>query len=126
MALDMRTSIGADSSGHAPPPRPRVRRLPMWLGPHLGRALVGAVGGYALGHFLGNSIASGYANVQGDGQNDVATVLALSIGVVGWLAGAGMLDYPVAKMFGGEPLPPAPSKGCPPYFGPALDHKFTP
>jgi len=123
MALDMRASIGADHSGDAPPPAPRPRRRPKWLGPHLGRALVGAVAGYALGHFLGNSIASGYINVQGSGQNDIATILALSIGVVGWLAGAGMLDYPVAKIFGREPLPPAPSKSWTRYFGPALDHK---
>ena len=124
MALDMRESIGAAHSGDTPPARPRARRSPRWLGPHLGRALVGAVAGYALGHFLGNSIASGYINVQGNGQNDVATVLALSIGVVGWLAGAGMLDYPVAKMFGREPLPPAQSKSWTRYFGPALDHKI--
>ncbi len=123
MALDMRPSIGSDHSGDARPPSRRARRRPKWLGPHLGRALVGAVGGYALGHFLGNSIASGYINVQGSGQNDVATILALSIGVVGWLAGAGMLDYPVAKIFGREPLPPAPSKSWTRYFGPALDHK---
>src|ERR1039457_4136151 len=124
MALDMRESIGAEHSGATPPPRPRTRRSPRWLGPHLGRALVGAVAGYALGHFLGNSIASGYINVQGNGQNDVATVLALSIGVVGWVAGAGMLDYPVAKMFGREPLPPATSRSWTRYFGPALDDKI--
>ncbi len=123
MATDMRESIGSHYAGDAPPPAPWSRRLPRWLGPHLGRALVGAVAGYALGHFLGNSIASGYANVVGNGQNDIATVLGLSIGVVGWLAGAGMLDYPVAKIFGREPLPPAQSKSWTRYFGPALDHK---
>jgi cytochrome c oxidase subunit 1 len=106
MALDMRPSIGAEHSGDASTPAAPSRRRSSWLGPHLGRALVGAVAGYAFGHWVGNLIASGYINVQGNGQNDVATVLALSFGVVGWLAGAGMLDYPLAKVVGREPLHP--------------------
>jgi len=123
MALDMRASIGAENVGGTPPPRTSIRRRPGWLGPHVGRALAGAVGGYAFGHWVGNLIAAGYINVQGNGQNDVATVLGLSIGVVGWLAGAGMLDYPLARIVGREPLPPTPSKSWTRYFGPALDHK---
>src|SRR6202049_2328994 len=123
MALDMRPSIGAEHSGDASPPAaPRRRRL-SWLGPHLGRALVGAVAGYAFGHWVGNLIASGYINVVGNGQNDVATVLALSFGVVGWLAGAGMLNYPLAKIVGREPLPPTMSKSWTGYFAPALGQK---
>ncbi|MDR3647669.1 MAG: cbb3-type cytochrome c oxidase subunit I [Acidimicrobiales bacterium] len=125
MALDMRPSIGSEHSdaGDVPPPGALRRRRLSWLGPHLGRALVGAVGGYAFGHWVGNLIASGYINVQGNGQNDIATVLALSFGVVGWLAGAGMLNYPLAKIVGREPLPPTVSKSWTRYFGPALDHK---
>jgi cytochrome c oxidase subunit 1 len=34
-----------------------------------------------------------------------------------------MLDYPLAKIAGREPLPPAPSKSWTRYLGPALDHK---
>jgi len=123
MAIDMRESVGAEHSGDVPPPVVHPRRRPRWLGPNVGRALAGAVGGYALGHWLGNLIASGYTHVQTSGQNDVAVVLALSIGVLGWLAGAGMLDYPVAKVVGREPLPPTPSRSWTRYFGPALDHK---
>jgi cytochrome c oxidase subunit 1 len=123
MAIDTRESVSAEHSGHAAPPVRPTRRRPGWLGPHVGRALVGAVGGYAFGHWIGNVIGSGYINVQGSGQNDVAIVLGLSIGVVGWLAGAGMLDYPLAKIAGREPLPPAPSKSWTRYLGPALDHK---
>jgi len=123
MALDMRESTDAEHSGHTPPPSARSRRRPGWLGPHLGRALLGAVAGYAFGHWVGNLLAAGYQNIQGSGQNNVATVLGLSIGVVGWLAGAGMLDYPLAKIVGREPLPPAPSKRWTRYFGPSLDHK---
>jgi hypothetical protein len=123
MAIDTRESISAEYSGDARPPRTPVRRRPGWLGPHAGRALVGAVGGYALGHWIGNLLAAGYPHVQGSGQNDIAIVLGLSIGVIGWLAGAGMLDYPLAKIAGREPLPPTPSKSWTRYFGPALDHK---
>jgi len=123
MAIDTRASISAEHSGDARPPARSPRRRPGWLGPHAGRALVGAIGGYAFGHWIGNVIASGYPHVQGSGQNDVAIVLGLSIGVAGWLAGAGMLDYPLAKIAGREPLPPAPSKSWTRYFGPALDHK---
>ena len=123
MAIDTRASISAEYSGATRPPARSTRRRPGWLGPHAGRALVGAVGGYAFGHWIGNVIASGYSNVQGSGQNDVAIVLGLSIGVAGWLAGAGMLDYPLAKIAGREPLPPAPSKSWTRYFEPALDHK---
>jgi cytochrome c oxidase subunit 1 len=123
MAIDTRESTTAEHPGGATPARTPVRRRPVWLGPHAGRALVGAVAGYALGHWIGNLLAAGYTHVQGSGQNDVAIVLGLSIGVVGWLAGAGMLDYPLAKMAGREPLPPTPSKSWTRYFGPALDHK---
>ncbi len=123
MALDMRAATGSDHPGDTSPPAAPGRRRLGWLGPNAIRALVGAVAGYAFGHWVGNLIASGYINVQGNGQNDVATVLALTIGVVGWLAGAGMLDYPLAKIVGREPLPPAPSRSWTRYFGPALDHK---
>ena len=123
MAIDVRSPVSAEHSGDTPPPVVTRRRQPGWLGPHAGWALVGAVGGYALGHWLGNLIAAGYRNVQGSGQNDVAVVLALSLGVLGWLAGAGMLNYPLAKLVGREPLPPTPSKSWTRYFGPALDHK---
>ena len=124
MALDMRASIGAEHSGDASPPGAGLRHRHFGLfGPHLGRALVGAVAGYAFGHWVGNLIAAGYDNFQSNGQNDVATVLGLSIGVVGWLAGAGMLNYPLAKIVGREPLPPTMSKSWTRYFGPALDHK---
>src|SRR5579863_4166874 len=123
MALDMRAPIGAEDVGGSPPPRASIRRPPRWLGPHVGRALAGAVGGYAFGHWVGNLIAAGYINVQNNGQNDVATVLGLSIGVVGWLAGAGMLNYPLARIVGREPLPPTQSKSWTRYFSPALDHK---
>jgi cytochrome c oxidase subunit 1 len=116
--------IGTEHPGDVPPPLPAGRRrMPAWAGPHAGLALVGAVGGYALGHWIGNLIAWGYISNQSAGQNDTATVLALVLGVLGWLAGAGMLNYPLAKLVGREALPPVPTTSWTRYFRPSLDHK---
>jgi cytochrome c oxidase subunit 1 len=95
------------------------------MGLHLGTAIIGAIAGYALGHFLGNSIASGYANVQGSGQNDVAIVLGLSLGVLGWLAGVGALNYPLAKLVGKEPIPEVPAHSWTRYLRFTTDHKVV-
>lgn len=99
MAIDTTTDVGV---GRPLPPiarRPRTR--PAWLSQHVGTALAGAVGGYALGHFIGNAIASGYPNsYNASGTNDVAIVLGLAFGFLGWLLGIGALNYPIASMFG--------------------------
>src|ERR1700691_5322494 len=80
--------------------RPHAPR-PAWLSQHLGTALVLAVGGYALGHFIGNTIASGYANIAGaSAENDTAIVLGFAFGLVGWYLGIGALNYPIAKLVG--------------------------
>ena len=55
----------------------------LWLQPNVLWAIAGGVVGYLIGHWLGNVIASGYTQVQDTGQNDVAIVLGLSLGVVG-------------------------------------------
>ena len=78
-----------------------------WLRPNVLWAMAGGVVGYLIGHWLGNVIASGYQQVQATAQNDVAIVLGLSLGVLGWMAGIGALNYPLAKVLGYE-LSPAP------------------
>ncbi|HUY21645.1 MAG TPA: cbb3-type cytochrome c oxidase subunit I [Acidimicrobiales bacterium] len=118
----MRESVDAGTGGAPPGPRPLGRR-PAWLGQHLGTALVLAVGGYALGHWIGNLLAAGYINVANSGENNVAVVLGLAFGVLGWLAGAGMLNYPLAKMVGREPLPPTSPSNWTRFMRPSLDHK---
>ena len=95
------------------------------MGQHLGTALLGGVAGYAVGHWLGNLIASGYANVQGSGQNDVAIVLGLAFGLAGWLGGIGALNYPLSKLVGREPLPEVPRKDWTRYVRFTTDHKVV-
>ena len=88
MAID--TTVGefqypGEEDVGTPPRLPSSGRRSEWLRPNVLWAIAGAVIGYLIGHWLGNVIASGYANVQGSGQNDVAIVL-------GPLAGRRRLD----------------------------------
>src|SRR5579875_2407238 len=50
-------------------------RRPWWMRPAIHTGLIGAVIGYAFGHWLGNLIASGYQQVGTSDQNDTAIVL---------------------------------------------------
>ena len=65
MAIDIDTEIRTDVPAPPTPSNERPRRRPAWVSQHLGTAIVLAVAGYALGHFVGNTIASGYANIAG-------------------------------------------------------------
>ena len=96
-----------------------------WLRPHILWAMVGAVVGFLVGHWLGNVIAGGYPVAVNSGTNNVATVLGLALGVVGWLAGIGALTYPLIKMVGREPSPPPPSTSWVRYFRMTEDHKVV-
>src|SRR5271168_2559490 len=125
--------MAIDVTEQSPDPFPGVtatRQHPVgtrseWLRPNVLWAIAGGVIGYVIGHWLGNVIASGYANVQGSGQNDVAIVLGLSFGVVGWMAGIGSFTYPVAKMLGLEPSPAVPQNSWVRYFRMTEDHKVV-
>jgi cytochrome c oxidase subunit 1 len=125
MALDIAQPTDLGRGGAAEPPPPAVRRRPAWLSQHVGTAVVGAVAGYALGHWLGNVIASGFANVQTSGENDVAIVLGLALGVLGWLAGIGVLNYPLAKIVGREPQPSEYTTSWTRYLRLTQDHKVV-
>jgi cytochrome c oxidase subunit 1 len=105
-------------------PPPSTGR-PAWLGQHLVTALIGAVAGYALGHWIGNIISANQGNVASSGVNDTAIVLGLALGTLGWLAGIGALNYPVAKLVGREPLPEVPKQNWVRYFKFSTDHKVV-
>ncbi len=88
-------------------------------------AIAGAVGGYALGHWAGNLIASQYPQVQNNGSNDIAIVLGLLFGIVGWMAGIGAFNYPLAKIIGRDPLTEYDNRSWTRYFQFTLDHKVV-
>jgi cytochrome c oxidase subunit I len=137
MSIDSSPREAVAEAGQAPPVavgqhgprgpngyRPAKAR-PAWMGQHIGTATVGGIAGYLIGHWLGNFIASDFANVQASGQNDVATSLALAFLVVGWLAGIGALNYPLAKLIGREPVPEVPQQSWVRYFRFTTDHKVV-
>ena len=113
MAID--TTVGefeypGEEEVSAPPDVPRSGQRSDWLRPNVLWAMAGGVIGYLIGHWLGNVIASGYQQLQGSGQNDVAIVLGLTLGVVGWMTGIGGFNYPLAKVLGYELSPAPPSR----------------
>ena len=128
MAVEEATRVTERSGfypGEVPLHAPRVAAIPGWLRPNIIWAAVLAVGGYALGHYLGDVIAGGYPTWQSTGTNNTATVLALALGVVGWLTGIGALTYPLLKLVGREPAPQIPSTSWTRYFRMTEDHKVV-
>ncbi len=102
-----------------------LRATSGFFSPNVIWALVGAAAGYAFGHYCGDVIAWNQAAVQGNDQNNVAVCMGLAFGVIGWLAGAGMFNYPAAKLIGREPLPHLPATNWTRYFRPTMDHKVV-
>ncbi|MGH8981877.1 MAG: cytochrome c oxidase subunit I [Acidimicrobiales bacterium] len=105
MTVDVAQTPVVGQAGAIRPPAGEGARptRPAWLSQHVGTALVLAIGGYALGHFFGNLIASGYGTIGTSTENNPAIVLGLVLAILGWLLGVGALNYPIAKMFGREP-----------------------
>src|ERR1022692_4183737 len=73
---------------------------PWWSRPGIHTAMIGAVLGYAFGHWLGNYIAvptatstATYQQVGFADANDFAIVLGYVFLVIGWPAGLGGLDH---------------------------------
>ena len=120
---DVRTEVG--QVGGTQPPASTTRGRPTWFSQHIGTALLGGVGGYALGHFIGNNIGGGYPHAANSGVNDTAIVLGLSFGVLGWLLGSGALNYPLAKLVGREPAPEVPRQNWARYIRFTTDHKVV-
>jgi cytochrome c oxidase subunit I len=122
--VDVARPVGAGRTGDVQPPTGgRVSRRPAWMSQHAGTGIVLAVGGYALGHFIGNNIASGYTYVQTAAENNLAVVLGLVFAVLGWLLGVGALNYPLAKIVGHEPEEPEEARNWTRYVRYSLDHK---
>src|SRR5215469_6763451 len=102
---------------------------PWWQRPAFHTGLIGGVAGYLLGHWLGNFLASGYAQNLLSDSNDVPIVLGYALGTIGWLAGLGVFND-LGRMALGKPLLAEVRKGgretgLSRYFRYTLDHKVV-
>jgi cytochrome c oxidase subunit 1 len=105
-----------------------------WMRPGLHTAAIGAVLGYAFGHWLGNHIASPFPNSPAEYQqipfadaNDFAIVLGYVFTVIGWVAGLGVFNDLGRQMIG-RVLPDREGSdphGLARYFRFTLDHKVV-
>jgi cytochrome c oxidase subunit 1 len=95
--------------------------------PGMHTGIIGAVLGYALGHWLGNVIASGYQQIPTSDANDTAIVLGYVFLVIGWLVGIGVFND-LVRMVSGKPVADAENgetTGLARYFRFTLDHKVV-
>jgi cytochrome c oxidase subunit 1 len=93
-------------------------------GHNLLTAMVGAAIGFLFGALLGGAIGRRYDFVAGSDQNDIGALLGYFFAVVGWLAGLGFLNYPIARMFGRQPTTlREEATGMGRYFRMSTDHK---
>jgi len=125
--MTIETPVGEKVSGGGTPDEPVTTSLPSyWTRPNVLTGVVGAVIGYSIGHWFGNYVAADNQQFQGNGQNDFALTLGYLVATLGWLAGLGVLNYPIAKMLGHRPdetfeEDPRLSR----YFRYTLDHKVV-
>ncbi len=97
-----------------------------WRQPNIVTGLIGAVIGYAIGHWLGNAIAGSYQQVVGNGENNHALTLGYIFGTIGWLAGLGVFYYPLRKLLGYQPQAVEEAdRKVSRYFRYSLDHKVV-
>ena len=125
MAQSTLEAQGPSYPGEVPLHKAHFDTRSEWLRPHLGWAIVGAVAGWFFGLWIGNIIAGNSDVTQNTSFNNIALVLAMAFGVVGWLIGIGALTYPLLKMVGREPAPELPSQSWARYFRMTDDHKVV-
>src|SRR6266536_1535814 len=81
-------------------------RRPLWqgvIGFNLLPAILVGIGGFFLGAWIGGQIAVGHDYLLGTNQNDVGLFMGYLFGTIGWLAGLGFFNYPLARMAGRPP-----------------------
>src|SRR5215813_10924238 len=128
MAIETEPGRAGKTGGGEPSGARPVRAW--WARPGMHTAIIGAVAGYAFGHWLGNLISSGYPlSLPGGGQpdtNDTAIVLGYVFLVIGWLAGMGVFND-LGRLMMGRPIADehAEATGLARYFRFTLDHKVV-
>ena len=86
-------------------PAPRASGWRQLIGFNMLTGIVLGIGGWYLGHFIGNHIHGtnlAYYSEQ-SGENDIAVMLGYFLGVVGFLVGLGFANYPLRRMLGHPP-----------------------
>src|ERR1022692_2680232 len=63
-----------------------------WQRPAIHTAVLGAVVGYAVGHWIGNIFSANYQQLPLSDSNDLPVVLGFLLMVIGWLAGLGVFN----------------------------------
>ena len=98
MAIEIQPESVQEPGGREPSGLPKAR--PWWMRPAIHTALLGAVIGYAVGHWLGNFVASGYQQIAPPttttSPSSSATPSARS---AGW-SGSGVFNDVVRQMLG--------------------------
>jgi cytochrome c oxidase subunit 1 len=85
-----------------------------------------AVGGYALGHWLGSHIGANSAAQTESDQDDVAILMGFGLSIVGWMAGLGFFNYPLGRIVGRPAtLREREEHGAWRYFRLCTDHKVV-
>ncbi|MGB2874749.1 MAG: cbb3-type cytochrome c oxidase subunit I [Gaiellaceae bacterium] len=80
-----------------------IERRPLWrgvIGFNLLTALVLGIGGFFLGTWIGGQMAIGHNYLLKTDQNDVGLFMGYLFGTIGWLAGLGFFNYPLARLLG--------------------------
>jgi cytochrome c oxidase subunit 1 len=105
---------------------PLLRRL---VGFNLLSGVVLAAVGYYVGWWIGHRIHAPSLDYIGDtSQNDIALFFAYVLGVIGFLAGLGLLNYPLSRMAGAPASvghEKADPRGWTRYVGYSTDHKVV-
>ncbi|MGZ4432487.1 MAG: cytochrome c oxidase subunit I [Trebonia sp.] len=129
MAIETQPESAQAPGGREPGGTPKQRSW--WLRPAWHTALIGAVIGYALGHWLGNFMTPSFVATGGgaNDSNDTAIVLGYAFLVLGWLIGLGVFNDLVRQMLG-RPIPQLEEEreavgGLSRYFRYTLDHKVV-
>ncbi len=85
--------------------------------------LVGLVVGYAIGLWIGHRMGSRFDWTADIDYNDIAVLLGYSLGTIGYLAGLGILNHPIARLFGRSAGDVALRTGWGRYARASTDHK---
>src|SRR5205085_4258976 len=75
-------------------------RRPFWLQLNLFTAIALGIGGFFLGAYVGGQIAEGKDYLIGTDQNDVGVFMGFLFATIGWFAGLGFFNYPLARLAG--------------------------